>query len=226
MTQKHTPDTLDIKDLTPLELRGPLLLAMLDHIPFDGWTLASLNAAALDIGVTREIAELAYPSGPLEVLDSYFEVMNDRLKSELNVEDLPAMKIRDRITRAVRLRMDHNGENKELTRRTFATLALPQNVKRGLSAMWATADTMWVAAGDTSTDHNWYTKRMILSGVYSSVLVYWLSDESENYQDTWDFLDRRIEDVMKIETAKYKMRQNTARLPSLPRFLGRLRYPR
>jgi ubiquinone biosynthesis protein COQ9 len=102
---------------------------------------------------------------------------------------------------------------------------LPQNLASGPQAVWRTADTMWKAAGDTSTDQNWYTKRMTLSAVLSAVVLYWLNDDSEGYSDTWAFLDRRIEDVMKIETAKWQMRKACENAPSLSRFLGRLRYP-
>ena len=61
---------------------------------------------------------------------------------------------------------------------------------------------MWYAAGDTSTDFNFYTKRATLAGVYSSTLLYWLNDRSPGGEATWGFLDRRIDDVMKIEKLK------------------------
>ena len=33
-------------------------------------------------------------------------------------------------------------------------------------------------------------------------MLYWLGDDSEGHQATWDFLDRRIEDVMQFEKSK------------------------
>ena len=85
-------------------------------------------------------------------------------------------------------------------------------------------DLMWCAAGDTSTDYNWYSKRLILSGVYMSTLMVWLSDESEDDSETWAFLDRRIAGVMKFEKAKWDFKKKSANMPKLSRFLGRLRY--
>ena len=90
----------------------------------------------------------------------------------------------------------------------------------------ATVDTIWRACGDTSTDFNFYSKRIILAGVFSTTLLYWLSDESEDYADTWRFLDRRIKDVMKIEKTKASVQANCEKLPDLWGFLGRLRYPK
>jgi len=216
---------LNISDMTPEELRRPLLQAMLPHVAFDGWTEPTIKLAAEDIGISHEMAELAYPRGPIEALEEHLLVENEALISALMDLDLPSMKIRDRITLAIRTLLELGLETREVVRRSLAIMALPQNLAMGPKTLWQIADTMWKAAGDTSTDHNWYTKRMTLSAVYSAVLLYWLNDESEDYADTWAFLDRRIEDVMKIETAKFQMRKTCENLPSLSRFLGHLRYP-
>ena len=40
-----------------------------------------------------------------------------------------------------------------------------------------TIDTVWHAAGDTSADFSWYTKRAILAPIYSLALLYWLRDD-------------------------------------------------
>jgi len=212
-------------DMTPEELRAPLLAAILPHVAFDGWTDASLALAAEDVGISAAMAELAYPRGAQEVMEAYLLSNDARLANALAAKDLPAMKIRDRITLAIRTKLELQAGEREVVRRTLAALALPQNLAFGPQAVWRTADTMWKAAGDTSTDHNWYTKRMTLSAVLSAVVLYWLNDDSEGYSETWAFLDRRIEDVMKIETAKWQMRKACENAPSLSRFLGRLRYP-
>lgn len=212
-------------DMTPEELRLPLLEAMDAHVPFDGWSDKALSNAAADIGVSEPMAELAFPGGAIEALQMHLDGEDLALAQKLATLDLASMKIRDRITVSIRTRLEMNAHRREAVRRGLTKLALPQHVAMGTKALWNTADIMWKAAGDTSTDHNWYTKRATLSAVLSAVLLFWLNDESDGFDDTWAFLDRRIEDVMKIETAKFKMRGVSANLPSLSRFLGRLRYP-
>jgi len=59
-------------------------------------------------------------------------------------------------------------------------------------------DDVWHAAGDKSTDYNWYTKRGLLAGVYTATELYMLTDYSPGFADTWDVLDRRLKDVMTI----------------------------
>ncbi|MCR6678989.1 hypothetical protein NVV43_26195, partial [Escherichia marmotae] len=72
-------------------------------------------------------------------------------------------------------------------------------------------------------DYNHYTKRLMLGGVFASTLLVWLDDQSEGFMETGAFLDRRIDDVMKIEKAKAQW-QGQEHF-SVSRFLGRLRYP-
>lgn len=216
---------IDTADMTPQELRLPLLSAMMPHIAFDGWTDKALNQAAEDIGISKEMAELAFPRGAIEALELHLREADTRLADELAELDLPSMKIRDRITVAVRTRLEQNMAHREVVKRGLSFLALPQHMGLASKALWQTCDVMWRAAGDTSTDHNWYTKRATLAAVYSAVLVYWLNDDSDDCSDTWAFLDRRIENVMEIEKAKFRLRKATENAPSLSRFLGRLRYP-
>jgi ubiquinone biosynthesis protein COQ9 len=68
--------------------------------------------------------------------------------------------------------------------------------------LYRTTDAIWHAAGDKSTDFNFYSKRALLGGVFSSTVLYWLNDRSEGDQATWDFLARRIDDVMRFEKLK------------------------
>ena len=77
-------------------------------------------------------------------------------------------------------------------------------------------------------DFNFYTKRALLSGVYSATVLYWLNDNSEDFEKTWQFLDRRIDDVMQIEKFKAQMRENklVSGLMAGPlAFLGQIKAP-
>jgi ubiquinone biosynthesis protein COQ9 len=113
----------------------------------------------------------------------------------------------------------------EALRRALAIIAQPQNAVAGAKLAWRAADRMWRIAGDTATDFNHYTKRGTLSALYTATMLVYVDDDGANYADTRAFLDRRIDDVMRIETLKAQWRGQKQRLPSLTRFLGRLRYP-
>ena len=213
---------LPITELTLAELRPLLIDAVLPHVPFDGWTDLAIEQAGADLGLPPGRARLAFSDGPAAMVDAYIRRADDRM---LAAFDLTGLKVRDRIRTAVRTRFEQAASEREAVRRAVAILALPQNAALAARALWRTADTIWRAAGDTATDYNHYTKRLILGGVYSATLVVWLADETEGTTDTWTFLDRRIDGIMRFEKGKAKLMQGSHRLPSLSRFLGRLRYP-
>ncbi len=126
----------------------------------------------------------------------------------LKASDLSALRYSDRVGHAIRTRLDLVENDKEAVRRGLTLFALPIHAADGARALWQTADAIWTALGDTSDDLNWYTKRATLSGVYSSTVLYWLGDQSMDHAATWAFLERRIDDVMRIERAKKAVREN------------------
>lgn len=209
-------------DMTLDELRPVLAEAMLPHVPFDGWTTQAARAAATDLGLPPERAGIVFPGGAADMVAAYIDVADARMLRALG-DRLHNLKIRDRIATAVRTRLEQASGEREAVRRALTVLAMPQNAGLGARTLWKTADTIWRAAGDTATDYNHYTKRLTLGGVYASTLLVWLDDQSDDFADTWAFLDRRIGDVMRFEKAKARF-AGRERL-SLSRFLGRLRYP-
>lgn len=198
--------------LKPDPRRESLLLAVLDHVPFDGWTDAAFRAAARDAGIAPDLARVIAPRGGLDLAVEYHRRGDTRMIARLAETDLSAQRLRDRIGTAVRWRLEE--ADREVVRRGMTLFALPQNAATGASLLWGTADTIWCALGDTSHDVNWYSKRVTLSAVYSATVLYWLGDHSDGNADTWEFLDRRIDGVMRFEKTK-------ARLKDMP-LLGRL----
>jgi ubiquinone biosynthesis protein COQ9 len=112
--------------------------------------------------------------------------------------------------------------HKEAARRAAAFLTLPPHAALGARLVWRTVDAMWRAVGDTATDFNFYTKRGILAGVYSSTLMRWLTDTSADEHETTAFLAGRIENVMTFEKFKAQAKEAVSRLPSLAEVLGSL----
>jgi len=181
-----------------------LVEAALPHVPFDGWTDATLKAAIDDSGMDPELAKAAAPKGPLDLAVAFHRIGDLEMVARLETEDLSDLRFRDRVARAVRLRLEVI-EGREAVRRGATLFALPQNAFLGAQAMWGTADAIWTALGDTSEDLNWYSKRATLSGVLSATVLYWLGDDSMDQTDTWAFLDRRIDEVMQIEKVKARV---------------------
>jgi len=192
---------------TPQDGKGALLDAALIHVAFDGWSEAAFAAACKDVGIDRAAARAMFPRGAVDLAIAFHKRGDARMVEKLRAAELGGMRFRDKVALAVRYRLE-SIEDKEAVRRGATLFALPVYAPDGAKLVWDTADTIWTTLGDTSTDGNWYTKRAILSGVYSSTVLYWLGDSSDNQEATWGFLDRRIDDVMKIEEFKASANKN------------------
>lgn len=189
------------------DLQREILNAALPNVIFDGWTMETLRKAAISLGKPALEADRAFPGGIMDALNAWTSDTNHRLEETLKTEyNLESMKIRDRIATGVMVKLRMQQDNREAVRRALAIYQMPWHASDGLTSLYDTCDTIWRAAGDTSTDWNFYSKRMLLAKVYMSTLYIWLDDDSENQEVTEAFLHRRIEDVMKIQKAKFKLK--------------------
>ena len=183
------------------EQKARLLEAALVHVPFDGWSETALKAAASDLGIEVQAAHALFPRGPVDMALAYHQAGDAKMVERLETEDLSALRYGEKVAAAVRFRLEAVPD-REVVRRGMTLFALSQHAADGAKAIWGTCDLIWNTLGDTSEDGNWYSKRAMLSGVYSSTVLFWLGDDSPGHQATWDFLDRRIDDVLRFEKFK------------------------
>ena len=213
------------QDPTLDEIREGLAAGIAANAAFDGWGDSARDAAADAAGIDRDVAAVAFPGGAVDMIDAWFAHIDRAMTAALPPEKLATMKIRAKITALVEARLAATASNREALRRALAILAMPLNLVHGAKLGWHAADLMWRAAGDTATDYNHYTKRTILAGVYAATITVFLDDESADHADTSAFLARRIEGIMRFEKTKAGFLARTEHMPSLARFIGRLRYP-
>ncbi len=197
------------------ETKIRLLEAALVHVAFDGWSEATFQAAIADADVESGMARAVCPRGALDLAVAYHHAGDAKMVARLKSQDMSTLKFSEKVATAVRFRIEAVTD-KEAVRRGTTLFALPTHAADGAKLVWGTADHIWNTLGDTSQDVNWYTKRATLAGVYSATVLYWLGDDSIDNAATWDFLDRRIEDVMQIEKLKAGIRNS----PTLSKLLA------
>lgn len=179
-------------------LRDKLLEASLPHVTFDGWSLKALQAATTDLGIKEGLIYTVFVDPENELVKHFSNWADRKMIDHLSELNLETMKIRDRITKAVRVRLEVLSDHKEALRRSV--------LKSSPVDLYNTVDLIWRKAGDKAVDFNFYSKRALLTAVLSSTTLYWLDDNSEDHTKTWEFLDRRISDVMRIPKIKDKLK--------------------
>lgn len=211
-------------DAPSAELRERLLHGMLQTAPTHGWSQAALNAGARVAGLTAGEAALAAPGGPLDLADAFSLWADDRMADRLAASPLANMKVRARVTLAVRARIEALAPHKEAMRRKAAALTVAGPMGPAPRLAWRTSDRMWSALGDRSTDENYYSKRAILAVVNTATLARWLTESDPAAAATWAFLDKRIEGVMRFERIKGRLAGLSTLGDAAAAGLARLRY--
>lgn len=178
--------------------RDAAIDALLPNVPFDGWTMRALRRGLASIGQDPEDAPLLFPGGAADMIEAYCDLADRRMEAGAAGLGLDTMRLSQRTRAVIALRLAQNRPHKEAVRRALAVLALPSNVRTGLLCTARTVDAIWHVAGDRSTDISWYTKRAILAGVYTTTLLFWLRDPSEDDSAALAFLDRRLAGVGRI----------------------------
>ena len=189
--------------------RDAALRATLPHVPRLGWSWAALQAGLRDLGRDGQEAEWLFPGGPIEAVEAWCDLADREMEAAARAEDLLALRIPARIRRVLTLRLEANEAHKEAIRRALALQSLPWNLASALRTVGRTADSMWAAAGDTSADLSWYTRRATLAGVYGATLAFWLQDDEPGFPATRAFLERRLGDLARLQGKRPKAPSGT-----------------
>lgn len=184
--------------MSPLMERDDALALVLEEVPVHGWTDRALRAALTRAGADPIDGEILFPGGPLEMVEAFIARANTAMTAGAEGLDLPSMRTTARVRALIALRFRLLHPHKEAVRRALAVLACPGRAHIAARSTAVTVDTIWHLAGDTSADFNWYTKRALLAGAYTSTLLFWLADSSEDDAATLAFLDRRLAGVGQI----------------------------
>jgi ubiquinone biosynthesis protein COQ9 len=195
--------------------RERLLDAMLEIAPESGWTQAGIDKAAEKAGLSKGQVLLSCPNGVLDLLEALGNRAAKAARDRLAQPDVAAMKVREKVATAVRAYLAALEPHKPAVKRAAAS---PANLLAGPRGLWTGADAIWSGLGDKSTDYNWYTKRMILTGVIGSTMVAWLGTDDPAQVE--NFLANRIENVMQFEKFKGQVREAASKMPNPFDILG------
>ena len=192
------------------QTRIDLIKAMLTHVPFDGWTWEAMEQGAIDIGYEKKktsserikIFKDLFKNGSIDFIDIFSEIIDLEVKENYNsIEEKPE-RVPEKIKKIIMIRLNLCQKYKEAVRSSISLSAIPVNTKISINILYRTCNSIWRIVGDKSTDFSFYTRRISLAAVYTSTLLFWLNDKSNNNIETEFFLDRRLKDISKISSLK------------------------
>ncbi|GLU10169.1 hypothetical protein SLE2022_269890 [Rubroshorea leprosula] len=189
------------------EEEARVLQASLRHVLRLGWSEEAMIAGAREIGVSPSIVG-SFPRKEAALVEFFMDDCSQRLIDRIDSgDDLKNLIPSQRISNLVRIRLEMQGPYISKWPQALSIQAHPLNVPASFKQRAMLIDEIWHAAGDDASDIDWYVKRTVLGGIYSTTEIYMLTDSSPDFRDTWAFLDDRVKDAFdlkkSIQEAKY-----------------------
>jgi ubiquinone biosynthesis protein COQ9 len=188
--------------------RDAAIRAILPLVPVMGWTPRAIAAGLRAAGFAPEEAEILFPRGPVSAIEAWIDLADREMAAAAG--DLSALRTADRVRMLIATRLRQAMPHKAALRQALALLALPWNAPTALRTAARTASAIWYAAGDSSADFSWYTRRASLMAIYAATLAYWLREDSEDLGPTLDFLDRRLAGLARITRCRRRRMREAA----------------
>ena len=176
-----------------------LVTKMLSCVPDLGWTWDALYKAELNSKKPKSLSEEELQTLFDNKISNIIGIFNDKLDEEMyvifNSQNNKNLGVTQTVKALVLSRFRASENCKSIIKTSLFFMAQPGNAYEALNQLMKTSSKIWEIVGDTSTGRNFYSKRLILAGVYSSTLAYWLAKETRSIDESEDFLDKRLDDV-------------------------------
>ncbi|KAK3040340.1 hypothetical protein RJ639_026745 [Escallonia herrerae] len=176
-----------------------VLNASLRHVIRLGWSEAAMFAGAREAGLSPSIVG-SFPQKEAALVEFFMDECLQRLIDIIDSgEEVKDLVPSERIAKLVKIRLEMQAPYISKWPQALSIQALPSNVPTSFKQRVALVDEIWHAAGDESSDVDWYVKRSLLGSIYSLAELYMLTDNSPDFHDTWAFLNGRVKDAFDLK---------------------------
>ncbi|HCR86109.1 MAG TPA: COQ9 family protein [Alphaproteobacteria bacterium] len=196
--------------MTEKDKKDKLLEKFIENCVFDGWNDECLKSSARQLGFENNYEKMLFPQG-IRDLTLYFadatekkfladarDILSNQLKHKDKAKALMIHKLR---------LYRQNLKSAEGFKKFASYFFTPANALTGLKGVYNFADDSWKLMNDNSQGFSFYTKRISFGAIYSKAVLHVINDESDNLVDTENFIERKIDDLMKINKIKLKFNE-------------------
>jgi len=183
----------------------------------NGLTKNCLENISKKYGLNTDETDLLFPQGNIDLIKFALEQLNNDLEVYCRQIDLIRLPIHKRIRKVLLSKISLMNKDKSFYRSIFLNLLIPKKNFSLSSQLYNSVDQLWFIAGDSSTDFNFYTKRLILSGIYSRIMLFFFNNN--NQEELENILDESLKRVSRIPEIKSKLKIFRDFLPKIANFV-------
>ncbi|MDC0498626.1 COQ9 family protein [Alphaproteobacteria bacterium] len=200
-----------------LKKRQVMLRFAKEFVSEKGLTKNCLENISKKYGLNTDEIDLLFPQGNIDLIKFALDQLNNDLDVYCRQIDLIRLPIHKRIRKVLLSKISLMNKDKPFYRNIFLNLLIPNKNFSLSNQLYNSVDQLWFIAGDSSTDFNFYTKRLILSGIYSRVMLFFFNNN--NQEELENILDESLRRVSKIPEIKSKLKIFKEYLPKIANFV-------
>jgi ubiquinone biosynthesis protein COQ9 len=188
-------------------VRAKILSAAIPFVNENGWGARAMAEASHKIGLPPT-AHGMFKNPEADLVRYFMDECNKELAMELDERkhfwEKDGTTSMERYTKAIRLRLNMVAPYIKTQRwhEAMSIGALPSNASITASQLYDLTEEICSAAatGESSSKSSSnpiavYGERSAICSVYIATELFMLTDDSENFRDTWDFLDSRLKEL-------------------------------
>ncbi|KAF6176862.1 hypothetical protein GIB67_026549 [Kingdonia uniflora] len=175
-----------------------VLQASLRHVVKLGWSEAAMISGARKVGVSPSVVG-SFPRKEAALVEFFMDDCLQRLIDRIDSgEELKDLIYSERVAKLVQIRLEMQVPFISKWSQALSIQAQPMNVPMSFKQRAMLVDEIWHACGDNASNIDWYLKRTVLGGLYSTTEIYMLTDNSPGFHDTWEFVRNRVKDAFDL----------------------------
>mgnify|MGYP001399308997 CR=1 FL=1 len=182
-----------------------------------GLNTNTLRDISLEHNLDINEVELLFPNGNSDLIKFILEELNINLENNCKKIDLIRLPIHKRIKRILLSKIDILEKEKKFYKKIFLNLLIPNKNISLPRQLYKSIDQIWFLAGDSSVDFNFYTKRLILSAIYTRTILFFFNND--NRKELENILDKNLKRVSKIPKIKSSIKILFKNLPNIFKFV-------
>ncbi|XP_018579611.1 ubiquinone biosynthesis protein COQ9, mitochondrial isoform X2 [Anoplophora glabripennis] len=183
------------------DIKNKILAASLPFVTELGWSKEAITAGAKSVGYPG-ITHGMFSRGGADLVQYFQSSSNlklvELLKQFQNGQQEKPLPPGEFAEKAIQARIKMIVPYLSKWPQAIAIMTLPPNVPSALATLLTMVDDICYYAGDRSVDFNWYIRRIGIAAVYKATELYIIQDKSENFEETWTFLNRRLEEAVQL----------------------------
>ena len=161
--------------------------------------------------------ELLFPEGNVDLIKFALEKLNSDLEDYCKKIDLIRLPTHKRIKKVLLSKIFLMNKDKHFYKNIFLNLLIPKRYFSLPKQLYKSVDQIWFISGDSSVDFNFYTKRLILSGIYSRIMLFFFNNDDQVGLEK--IIDEDLKKVSKIPEIKSKFKIFKEYIPKFAKFI-------